>query len=201
MKPTVILDIDDVVADLIKYWIKLIHERYGVYAAYEQITEWELEKCTPEYGQLGPAKLFGFFNEPAFWANVPLVPGALEGVKTLNDETKLHFLTAREGPAIAPTYEWFKKNLPFINTKQLIFSADKSIFIGDVFVEDRDKHLKAYVEAPHLDSALVIGVERPHNNRARNDEHADIWVSPDEEGWKKIVEAVLEEKLLTTLNF
>ncbi len=185
-KPTVIVDVDDVVVDFVSHWLEWIHRTYGVSARKEQITKWYLSECSPELRQLGEDKICVAFDTPGFHLNAPAIPGAIHSLERMQKKYNLLFVTARHGPvAITETFAWFKRNLPKVQHKQLIFSRVKDVFHAQAAIDDKGDHLAAYAAAPHLRDALLIGMEQPHNEAERATARVN-WVSPSVDGWLDI---------------
>ncbi len=181
--PSIIIDVDDVVVDFIPYWLGWLRNEYGIsHTPKEAITEWLLSECTPELKELGEEKICRAFDTEGFHLNAWPMPGAIEAVKSLNKDYRLNFVTARHGPlAIDETFKWFKRHLPRIRHDQLIFARRKDIIVGDAAIDDKGDHLRAYRKAPHMEKAIIVGMEQPHN---QNDRHlTPYWVSPDRFGW------------------
>jgi 5'(3')-deoxyribonucleotidase len=184
-KPTVLVDLDDCVIDFVTYWLKWIEQTHGVKAEKKFITKWYLSECTPELKALGEEKICMAFDEPGFHLNAPAIPGAIHSLERMHKKYNLLFVTARHNPvSIKETFEWFKVHLPRIQHKQLIFSRQKDVFHAQAAIDDKVDHLQAYLAAPHMKGALVIGVEQPHNQEARA--LVPNWVTPDVQGWLDI---------------
>jgi len=156
-------DVDGIVADTLPYWLQKIGDDTGVRAEVSDITQWDLSKCAPLAGNVSPGDIFGYLNAPGFNLMVPVMPGAVEGVKKLMDAGHdVYFVTARFGSNGLPeTLKWFELNFPFISTKQLVFLKDKYRFQADVIIDDCAENLEGYWGAHGF--AQCVGITYPYN--------------------------------------
>lgn len=188
-KKSIIIDVDDVLVDFVPHWLRWIEKTFKVRAEKEQITEWLLSECTPELAEIGEDRLCTAFGTPGFHAEAPPMPGAIHSVERLNKDYRLYFVTARHGAlGIQETFDWFKRHLPRIQHKQIVFSRTKDIFTADAVIDDKTDHLRSYTLAPHHQDTLIVGMEQPHNLRDRA--ITNYWVSPDVEGWQDFEDLV-----------
>jgi 5'(3')-deoxyribonucleotidase len=162
-KLRILIDVDGIVANTLPYWLGKIAQRTKLIAQVEDIKEWDLCKAEPLKGA-DPKVIFGMLNDQYFMINVPVMFGAKEAIKQLQDDGhEIVFVTARTGYVSMPeTLEWFHRHFPNVNTeKQVAFLYDKQHMLGDVLIDDKPATLEAYkAKHPH---ALTVGIKYPYN--------------------------------------
>jgi predicted secreted acid phosphatase len=103
--------------------------------------------------------------------------GADKYVKRLMDDGHdVMFVTAREGPVSIPeTLKWMKKNLPFVNKKQLVFMYEKHKLPADVLIDDRTENLAKYQE--YNQDSICMGIKYPYSGNVGHliDYGPDAW--------------------------
>jgi len=165
-KLVIMCDIDGILADTLPYWLQKIGDDTGVYAKTEDITRWELSKCAPFEGKVSEERICRHFDLPNYHLDIPVMPGAVEGVKKLMDAGHdVYFVTARFGACgVVETLQWVKNHFPFVNVhKQVVFLKDKYRFQADVIIDDRAENLEDYWGAHGF--ASCIGIIYPYNVR------------------------------------
>ena len=102
----------------------------------------------------------------------PLIDGAYDVLKVLNEKYELYIVTAYlfldsipdfSGKNLVDKYHYLKEKLPFISPNQYIFMEQKSLIHSDIAIDDRVDHLsnadqKILMDAWHnrdLDHSLL----------------------------------------------
>jgi len=83
------------------------------------------------------------YHMPGFYADLPLMPGAVEAFEKLCEKYEVYILTAPswENPSCYTDKRlWVEKYLGESAYKRLIISNDKSLFTGRALIDDRTKY-------------------------------------------------------------
>lgn len=158
-KPTIVVDIDDVIAAHAAAFVEYSNKKYGTHLTVNdyqdhwvevwKIDEQETEKRALEYHASGHIKTYG------------TIPDAKEALEKLKDKFRLIILTTRRNSINQLTREWIDKYYPNI-FEDIIFSGffdsvtKESIKMtkgelakkigADYLIDDQLKHVKAAVE-------------------------------------------------------
>ncbi|MBY0535981.1 MAG: 5'(3')-deoxyribonucleotidase [Chitinophagaceae bacterium] len=163
MKKRIIVDMDEVMADVLgamELWYK---ERYAAPIDYDRMKEGSLVKGFPEEVQpIMRQRLF----EPGFFRHLPVMANSQEVLKAINDKYELFIVSAAtEFPnSLKDKMEWLNDHFPFISWRQLVLCGDKKLVTGDVMIDDHGRNLvhfpgeKWLYHAPH--NVLVTEYER-----------------------------------------
>ena len=151
---TIAVDMDEVVADVIAKFQDLFEASFG-----RRLTDDELDGRKvydlPEASRIREA-LFA----PGFFRDLPLIPGAAEGLEALRAHYRIYFVTAAmEFPAsFGDKYAWLHEHFPWVHWRQIVFCGDKSIIRADYLLDDHARNLETFAGTPLLFDAL-------HNRR------------------------------------
>jgi 5'(3')-deoxyribonucleotidase len=141
----ILIDMDNVAANLMKKWLDVYNQRYGDTLTGDQIMNWQIDmhatKCDP-------ADFYGIIGEPGFFADLDVMPDAVAVASRLKDAGhELYFVTAT--PYNNPTggYDkcnWVQQHFPFIGRDGVIQAHKKHMVIGDLLFDDSPKNLKDF---------------------------------------------------------
>lgn len=143
---------DGVLADTETHFMDWYEKEHGVRVTWEE--------------RLGVLESEGFPDKtairryvftPGFFRTIPVMPGAIEAVKTLMEDYEIYIVSAAmEFPqCLSEKREWLTEHFPFISWKNIIFCGDKSVIATDYLIDDHCKNLdfckgKAIMfDAPH----------------------------------------------------
>lgn len=158
-KPTLLLDCDGVLADFTAGLFKEMAPDKNP----EDLTSYFLG----EY--FSPAemdRIHALLETREFWASLPPVKGALEGVAKLREKFEIFVVSS---PWIScdgwetVRREWLLANFG-ISHNRLISCVSKDLVDGDVFVDDKIDTVRAWAQA--RDRGLAILFMRPYNRDA-----------------------------------
>lgn len=91
-----------------------------------------------------------FMNDKSFYDDAPLIDGAYDALKLLNEKYDLYivssYLYQESNPDISGNhlknkYEYLKKNLPFIPREKYIFMDNKCLIPWDITIDDKINNL------------------------------------------------------------
>ena len=105
------VDLDDVVAEYVPTLTKFYNRVYNDKVQVGDITTWQLkdhyEQTSTDEETRALMTLFAHSKE---FAEMPPVPGAVEGLKYLSNHYDVSIVTARASRSIDSTYEWMAKH-------------------------------------------------------------------------------------------
>ena len=148
------------------------------------ITKWDLSDTC------GCGKdVYKYLKRRDIFIDAPVLDFAVEGLRILHDLYKVKLVTASDNPeAIIGKYIWLEKHFPFISTKDVIFSFDKSLIYGDVIIDDNIANLYH----PHVKYRLLF--TQPWNKVITEDEQRRLNQYPSSvervDNWTQIINLV-----------
>jgi 5'(3')-deoxyribonucleotidase len=159
---SVLLDCDGVLADFGTSLLEAVGLE-GITAA--DIDEWDIFSIIErEAGIQARHKAFGVLEDPHFWAGMRLMPGAQELVQMLKAfQCDIHVVTS---PWVACA-GWDKARREWLcaafslRHDRLIITEAKSKVVGDVFIDDKIEHVRAWEEAHPYSIAVLM--DAPYN--------------------------------------
>jgi 5'-nucleotidase len=160
-KPTVAIDMDNVIADIELHVINLYHKACGIYISREAM------HGIPE-GDAFPDKerVHKIVRTPNFFRSVPVMDGAVEALQQLIINFDVYIVSAAmEFPlSLYEKYQWLQEHFPFIRWTNIIFCGDKSIIHTDYLIDDHPKNLDFCAGKPIM---FTAGHNRNHTNHLR----------------------------------
>ena len=160
------IDMDEVLADPIHKFIQLYNRDHGVPLDLKIDAGNEIYHHVPEHIN---HKWFDYINEKGFFRDLPLIDGAVEAVKKLQEQHEVYIVSAAmEFPnSLEDKYHWLAEHFPFISWKNIIFCGEK-IVNTDVMIDDRAKNFIDFKGRTLLFSS-------PHNLLLTQYERVDNW--------------------------
>ena len=148
-RKTVAIDMDNVIADVTTHYITWYEQQYGKKISRESIMG------LPETEAFPDGAVMKFLFTRGFFRTVPVMPGAQEAVKKLQDDFEVYIVSAAmEFPhSLSEKYEWLQEHFPFIHWNNIIFCGDKSVIATDYLVDDHLKNLDSCSGKPILFAA------------------------------------------------
>jgi 5'(3')-deoxyribonucleotidase len=189
---TVLCDIDCVVADLLGPWLAAYNSEYAQDISIKDVSSWDLGKCVPDGDEV-----YQIIRRPGFFASLPLLGGAKEGLEALLEKGNDVYLVsaAYSASAFAEKFDWVRKHLPFMNDR--VFLTDgktpKGLIRGDVLIDDGPHNLIDFKE--RNPNGLAIAAYHYYTEPAnRKWDFAVDFMSDTRTAWKTIVEVLSEGK-------
>lgn len=151
-KQTLVIDMDEVMADPTSK-MKAYYERdYGLRFSEEQLRGKHLrEAVIAEH-----AGVFNqYLNSPGFFRDLGVYPDSRNVVEELN-RTYLLFIVsaAMEFPnSLKDKYDWLQENFPFLSWKQICLCGSKSIIQADIIIDDHSRNFNPYTRRKILFTA------------------------------------------------
>jgi 5'(3')-deoxyribonucleotidase len=136
-----LLDIDDVCADLIDCWLSLyrISSHHQLYK--KDITDWDISKfILPEFKDI----IYKIIEDPYIYNNIKPIDGALEGYNYLKNKKdangnpvyEIFFATHSTIGCSGRKYEWLIENGFDVDHHHYIEIYDKSLLSTDIMIDD-----------------------------------------------------------------
>jgi 5'(3')-deoxyribonucleotidase len=161
MQPKMLIDVDGPLADFVEATRRGLNGTW----THKDVTAWNFSGCTG-FDMPAAEKLWA---SEGFCANIPITPGAVEGVCALASIGDIYYVTSPTENAPHWMWErsqWLAKHFP---PGPVIFTRDKSIVTGDFLIEDNPKHLAAW------DWGIRICWDTPYNRGAICERKASSW--------------------------
>ena len=164
MKKSIAIDMDGVIADTEKHFLNWYEKDYGMKIHPDDLLGKEENEAFP--GKNAARK---FVLTAGFFRTLPVMAGAVEAVKQLNDKFEVYIVSAAmEFPQSLPEkLEWLNEHFPFIGWRNIIFCGDKSIINTDFMIDDHIKNLDVFKGKAIMFNAFH-NVNYNHHIRVKN---------------------------------
>ncbi len=156
------IDMDEVLADPIHKFIQLYNRDHQVPLDLVIKPGTEVFQNVPDEVN---DKWFEYINEKGFFRDLPVIDGAVEAVKALQQKYDVYIVSAAMEfrNSLEDKLDWLAEHFPFIDWKHIIFCGDKIVNV-DIMIDDRIKNFSGFdgrsllFTSPH--NLLVEGYER-----------------------------------------
>lgn len=148
-RPSVAVDMDEVLADVMPKFLDFYEKLTGLRPVREAYWGKKI------YSLPGAADLREELFKPGFFADLPLIEGAKEGLDWLNTHLDVYIVTAaQEFPlSLNEKYHWLQTHFPQLSWRQYIFCGSKSIIGTDYMLDDHAFNLEHFKGIPLLFTA------------------------------------------------
>lgn len=165
MRKSIAIDMDNVIADVATHFIDLYEKETGLRIPQEALDGISEADAFPD-----KTAVERYLFTPGFFRTVPLIPGAQEALKTLQQHFEIYIVSAAmEFPlSLSEKKEWLAEHFPFISWRNIVFCGDKSIIGTDYLVDDHLKNLDYFKGKPLLFTA-------GHNSRIEKHHRLNNW--------------------------
>ena len=140
---TLSIDMDDVITDTAKKLKDWYTKEFGIIFSEEELKGKDLkEVVAPEHF----SKFHEYLNLPGFFADLEVMPDAVDVLEKLNKKYELFIVSAAlEFPnSLKDKFDWISEKLPFINWKQICLCGTKSIVQTDIMIDDRARNFSHF---------------------------------------------------------
>jgi 5'(3')-deoxyribonucleotidase len=156
MKNLIAIDVDNVLADSIRTWCRLVKQRLGIRIEFKNITSHKLVGCVP----LTSTQIFEL--QDAVWSNwtsLPTTEGDVAGTVDRLRRMGYRVSVATSGPSRHMNYvkEWLARNRIAYDTFESV--STKCDLSADILVDDAPEEISAFA-APDRKAFLY---DRPWN--------------------------------------
>lgn len=179
MKPTVLLDVDGVVANFVEATLRRLEEEFNVIANHDS-SNWPVWSIA-DYehfrfaipGTKKPSReqirdlLSKIWNEYGFASGIRPYYSALDGVKSLMEIADVYFVTSPIWTSETWTYDralWLRTYFD-IDNSHIIFTSSKHLVRGDIFIDDKPETVEKWKQH---NQGLAAVWDQPYN-RDRQD--------------------------------
>lgn len=163
---------DGVIADVYSQFMDMEEKEFG----YRQPVEDLVGKKEEEAFKNG----LKYVTSEGFFSNAPVIEGAIEALKLLNEHYELYIVSAAmEFPKSLPEkYSWLQQHFPFLSWHQFVFCGSKAVVQGDIMVDDHFKNLDYF-------KGQRLLFTQPHNTGQDDRGHTRV------SSWKEILDILL----------
>lgn len=157
---------DEVLADPIHKFIQLYNRDHQVPLDLVIKPGTEIFQNVPEDVN---DKWFEYINEKGFFRDLPVIDGAVEAVRKLQEKYEVYVVSAAMEfkNSLEDKFDWLNEHFPFISWKNIIFCGEKIVSV-DVMIDDRIKNFTDFKGRPLLFTS-------PHNVLITDYERVDNW--------------------------
>jgi len=134
------IDMDEVMADTMAHFLEKYNESFGVGLTTAHFQGRHVFEVIDDAHK--PVAR-DYFQQEAFFATIPVMPGSVEVVKALTERYEVFITTAAmDVPcSFTPKFDWLQRHFPFIRTSNIVFCGDKSIIAADYLIDDNIRQL------------------------------------------------------------
>ena len=128
--------------------ISMHHDKYNSDIIIDDVTGWDL-----------PPDMVEIFTTPGFFLHLPIIPGAIDGVKKLLEWGHDIIVATNHSDndyIAADKVLWVQHNLPMLSSNMMI-GARKDVLQGDIIIDDNPDYL---INSP---CPIKICMDRPWN--------------------------------------
>jgi 5'(3')-deoxyribonucleotidase len=164
MKPTVLVDVDGVVADFSGHTIKMLRFDFKI-PQDVVIDNYNMEQSLLPYG-IKPKDLHKIWKKPLFCSSIRLIPRSVDSIYRLSQSFTVVFLTKPMEDHSTWHFErtsWIENNFKGLY-EEIIFATNKWRVDGDAFVDDHAENVQAW-SAKHPSKASAI-INQPWNKNS-----------------------------------
>jgi 5'-nucleotidase len=158
-KKIILCDLDGILNMLYPYWFNKYGIDYNVPIDIEKMIEWDVANLVP-HGEL----IYKYMEEPGFYKYAPVMPGAQDGIRQLEENYNVIVYTACDNKPHAYADKATFMDYYFPGVAKIIGKNYKHLFDADCLIDDSPKNQKAF-KAMHLDKK-VVSIRWPYNQPA-----------------------------------
>lgn len=181
MKPVILIDMDDVLAEFTEEWLSRYNNDYDDNLTAESFDGWDAMKhVKPECGM----KMFDYFKAPGIYRHLKPREGSQEVVQELIDMgAEIMIVTdspmgcsfgAENWMGSNPTDDkraWLQEHFPMISAENVIVARKKWFVQGDVLIDDKPATIETFQEL----GRKVIAMDMPCNRKTDATLRAKTW--------------------------
>lgn len=144
----ILVDVDDVTADLMGAWLMLYNKKYNDNLKRSEITDWDISLFVkPECGK----KIYEWVENPEIYDIIKPVKNALFSVNKLRENNnRVVFVTASTIGAAGRKFKWLNDNGFNVPLADYIEVLDKSLIRGDILLDDGKHNCESTTATPYI---------------------------------------------------
>lgn len=141
MKKTLVVDQDQVLADLLAGLLNKYNKLYNDNLKPEDIKSWAIS----EYTKCGE-EIYDLLNDYHLFRNLPVIENSQEVLYRLTDKYSVYIVTSATyvKESMIAKMEWLNEHFPFIPNSNIVFCGDKSIIDADIMIDDGIHNLENF---------------------------------------------------------
>jgi 5'(3')-deoxyribonucleotidase len=158
MRPRVLVDCDGVMADFVGATLSIAHRISSKRWAVEDLKGWDFwesmkDRAVPDL----EARIKKAISEEGFCSEIPVIPGAVEGVESLRTIADVVVVTTpwRSRTWAHERFEWLERNFG-LHRDLVIQTSNKADVDGDMLVDDSPANLRKWDKRRMERGARVI---------------------------------------------
>jgi 5'-nucleotidase len=138
-KKIILVDMDGVLCNFIKYYLKKIFSRGGPLLSESEIKHFEIrDNFEKKYHEL----MRGIDGKKNFYLNLEPIDGAIESLKKMFSDKRLEIFICTSPKKIhnfcvQEKYDWVKKHLGQEFVEKIIMTRDKTLIHGNFLIDDK----------------------------------------------------------------
>lgn len=175
-RPTVLLDVDGVLADFVSGYLALLAEHTGIVRAPADVTSFDIAASLGLSPEQAARMKRAIDDAPHFARHLAVCPGAQEGVARLRKVAEVYVVTSPWNTNRTWTYDreqWLAEHFG-IPHRRVVHTSAKHLVRGDVLVDDKTSTLREW-QAAHRAGLAVQWVTLHNRHDSWNDTHTADW--------------------------
>ena len=140
-KLRILVDMDQVLNNLLDWWVEYLNDRYNANANAQDIHIWDV---TCVYPELSKEEVDRPLSEDSFWAGLSTRPDSVDTItKMMEDGHEVFIVTAASVYQTLPAkIGWLLENYPCLCWDDIVITSRKQIVSGDVLIDDAVHNLE-----------------------------------------------------------
>lgn len=169
------LDVDEVCAQMLKKWVRLINETFGCNINYRDIDAWDVSKFVPQgaikASGLSKNEVYQILALPGFYDDVEPLESYVTGVSLLRRlGAEIYYVSSCVPGTMDMKMEWLTRHDKKFDWKNCFFAHRKDMISLDVLVDDAPHNLQ---DAP--ETIATVRMRAPYNVGVVADAHVSSW--------------------------
>ena len=169
-----LVDMDGVVARLMEKWLAVYNAEYHDNLRPEDIKTWHAEQYARK---CSPGEFNAIINRPGFFADLEVMPYAIEITKKLQDQgNTIYFVTATPYDSQTAGYDkmqWVDRHFPHIGKDHVIQAHHKNMVKGDLLLDDGPSNLEHF-------PGVKVAFDAPYNRNVHANYRISYWPQLEE---------------------
>ena len=163
-KKRALVDVDGVLLDFLTPSFAIIEMLTGKQYKPSDLTTWDIFDTV---GKQWEQAFFDVCNLPGFARRCQPLPGAVEGMRRLQEVAEVYIVTSPMNHNPTWTHERVLSLMEHfgIHHKKIVHTSAKYLCVGDVLVDDRPSNIEAW-EAEHLNGTGLLW-DQPYNRDSK----------------------------------
>lgn len=134
-KKRIALDVDDILSDMVPYWLRKFNRHAGTSFTVDDVKDWYFP-CIPREGR---EYHYGLLKKPSFWRDMQPLPGAAPALQSLSSHYEYMVVTSMPPAMVKYRVEWLERHYPFLLQENVVFVGSmkaKRFINADILIDD-----------------------------------------------------------------